>query len=244
VAEPSTTGAATRFARMMATSRAWYRGDRRFLNEVSCSSSMTMSPRWGTGAKTATWVPTTTSARPWRMSRHSRCRSVSLRSLWRTATRLNRWRKRWMVWGVRAISGTRTMACRPQATTSSMARRYTSVFPDPVTPFRTMTPNVSAAARALMRWRARACSAVRWTALASSRSTKSLRGKSSTLRVMTRTRPFSSSVLMTAVVHPAWRASSRGVRGVPSAAARRSRTRRCFDRMRSTSDSGLPVRST
>ena len=48
----------------------------------------------------------------------------------------NREAKRWMVWGVRAISGTRTMAPRPRASASAMHWRKTSVLPLAVTPWR------------------------------------------------------------------------------------------------------------
>ena len=48
-------------------------------------------------------------------------------------------RKRATVCGVSEISGTSTMAVRPWASTPSMACRYTSVLPDPVTPSTTTT---------------------------------------------------------------------------------------------------------
>src|ERR687891_157604 len=44
--------------------------------------------------------------------------------------------KRPAVWGVSAISGTRTIADRPPSRAAATARRYTSVFPEPVTPWR------------------------------------------------------------------------------------------------------------
>ena len=56
-------------------------------------------------------------------------------------------RKRATVWGVREISGTSTMARRPSASVRSMACRYTSVLPEPVTPS-TSTTRPSPAARA------------------------------------------------------------------------------------------------
>ena len=43
-------------------------------------------------------------------------------------------RKRATVWGVRDISGTSTMAPWPRERVRSVAWRYTSVLPDPVTP--------------------------------------------------------------------------------------------------------------
>ena len=51
-----------------------------------------------------------------------------------TATLGNRRRNRRIVCGVRLISGTSTIASRPCATTASIALRYTSVLPLPVTP--------------------------------------------------------------------------------------------------------------
>ena len=50
-------------------------------------------------------------------------------------------RKRATSCGVSAISGTSTSAPRPDSSTRSMSRRYTSVFPLPVTPCSSQAPN-------------------------------------------------------------------------------------------------------
>ena len=81
-----------------------------------------MSPRGLTGAKTAERGPTTTRAAPRRMRCHSSCRSPSPSAEWSTATASpKRAAKRLTVWGVRAISGTSTMAPRPSASVWAMA---------------------------------------------------------------------------------------------------------------------------
>ena len=97
---------------------------------------MTMSPRLSSGAKSALRGPTATSKLPPRMSHHwsNFCRGVCL--LCRMATRpANQALTRSSVWGVSAISGTRNRARRPSRMAWSMARRYTSVLPLPVTPW-------------------------------------------------------------------------------------------------------------
>ncbi len=52
----------------------------------------------------------------------------------------SRARRRPSSWGVSAISGTNTRLPRPRARAASIARRYTSVLPDPVTPWTSSAP--------------------------------------------------------------------------------------------------------
>ena len=121
VAEPRTRGTSSAFERATATSRAWYRGAISCLNVDSCSSSSTIRPRFGTGAKIALRAPTTTCTLPSAICCQCQCRSASVKWLWRTATRGNRDWNRARVCGVRLISGTSTMAWRPKPTISWMA---------------------------------------------------------------------------------------------------------------------------
>ncbi len=88
------------------------------------------------GANTAERAPITTEASPSHILRHC-CRLWdSVRPLCRTATfSPNRAEKRLCCWGVRDISGTRTIAPAPDLSTSSIARMYTSVLPLPVAPW-------------------------------------------------------------------------------------------------------------
>ena len=75
--------------------------------------------------------------RPARSRRHISCRSRGVRPEWRTATSSpKRARKRATSCGVSAISGTSTIEPRPRSRAAAMARRYTSVLPLPVTPWR------------------------------------------------------------------------------------------------------------
>ena len=93
-------------------------------------------PRRGSGAKTALRGPITTSTSPWRTRCHAWARADSVMPECSTATCSKRRRKRRTVCGVSAISGTRTMAWRPCSRACANARRYTSVLPLPVTPWR------------------------------------------------------------------------------------------------------------
>ena len=86
------------------------------LNDDSCSSSITISPRCGVGAKIALRAPTTTCTSPAAIRCQCQCRSASVRWLCSTATWSNRARNRCRVCGVRLISGTSTIACRPKPT--------------------------------------------------------------------------------------------------------------------------------
>ena len=88
------------------------------------------------GANTAERGPTHTRASPERSRSHSSWRSPWPSPEWSTATTSpNRAWNRPTVCGVSAISGTSTIAPRPAASVSCTARRYTSVLPDPVTPW-------------------------------------------------------------------------------------------------------------
>ncbi len=62
--------------------------------------------------------------------------------------------------GVRAISGTSSRTPRPLSRTASASRRYSSVLPLPVTPWRRTVRNVRSAASACRRANAEACSSV------------------------------------------------------------------------------------
>ena len=75
------------------------------------------------GANRAERAPTTTRASPLRIMRQASCRWASVMRLWRTATCPKRPRNQPTVWGVSAISGTRTIAPRPAARTSSITER-------------------------------------------------------------------------------------------------------------------------
>ena len=75
-------------------------------------------------------------SRPGTPSTTGRTARLSVRPLCRTAMlRGNRDANRSIVWGVRAISGTMIMTPRPRRMHCWAASRYTSVFPEPVTPF-------------------------------------------------------------------------------------------------------------
>ena len=103
--------------------------------EPSCSSSTTTRPRRCTGAKIALRAPSTTSARPSRTRRCSAARWAGVRAECQIAmSSPRRARRRPSSCGVSAISGTSTMLPRPRARAASIACRYTSVFPEPVTP--------------------------------------------------------------------------------------------------------------
>ena len=98
----------------------------------------------------------TTGAEPLRAARHARSRSWSVSDECSTASGASkRAAKRATSCGVRAISGTSTRACSPRATTSSIARRYTSVLPLPVTPCSrndAYAPCAAAIASIAVRW--------------------------------------------------------------------------------------------
>ena len=104
-----------------------------------------ISPTSLSGAKIAERVPTTTRASPFRTRHHSRARATSLSAECSTATPSNRApnqpRHCRPIHSVSAISGTKISAVFPRAKTSCTARKYTSVFPLPVTPNRSCTPN-------------------------------------------------------------------------------------------------------
>src|SRR6267143_1789213 len=87
-------------------------------------------------------------------------RATSSRPLCNNANRVSgkAWRNTASSWGVRLISGTRTSAWPPRASTCAMRCRYTSVFPLPVTPCSKNALKLSSA-RAI-RSRARACAAL------------------------------------------------------------------------------------
>ena len=120
-----------------------------------------MSPRSASGQKSAERAPTTTRAAPERTMSHWSSRSPAERREWNTATASpKRERKRPTVWAVSEISGTSTQAERPWARTRSMAVRYTSVLPEPVTPSTSTTsPDALSVARAIAS-RAFCCPAV------------------------------------------------------------------------------------
>ncbi len=93
------------------------------------------------------------------MRHHWSCRSPAASSLWRTDTVApKRARAARTSIGVSPISGTRTMAPRPRARASSTARKYTSVFPLPVTPYSRKGRNAPSATAAR-----RGSSAVSWS---------------------------------------------------------------------------------
>ena len=95
-----------------------------------------MRPSFETGAKMALRAPMTTSTSPRRRRCHIAWRSLAVRPECRTATSSpKRARKRATSCGVSAISGTSTMVPRPLARAAAMACRYTSVLPEPVTPW-------------------------------------------------------------------------------------------------------------
>ena len=121
VALPSTHTAPLICARMIATSRAWYRGaSSDCLYVPSCSSSTMIAPRSCTGANTLERAPTTMRFAPLRSARHASNRSPSESAECSTATRSPKWlRKRATVCGVSAISGTSTIAPRPCRSTTS-----------------------------------------------------------------------------------------------------------------------------
>src|SRR5260370_206596 len=122
-----------------------------------------MSPIFSSGANTADRVPTTTRASPFRTRHHSRARSTSLSAECSTATPSNRApnhdRHCRPIHKVSAISGTSTSAVLPHASVFCTARKYTSVFPLPVTPCSSCTPNSPRANRARIPCSALSCSA-------------------------------------------------------------------------------------
>ena len=122
---------------------------------------MMTRPQSRRGAKSAERAPTTTWASPWRTMSHWSKRSPVERRECRTATSSpKRERKRPTVWAVSEISGTRTRAPLPWARTRSMASRYTSVLPEPVTPStRTTSPRPARTASSM------AASAASWPAV-------------------------------------------------------------------------------
>ena len=124
VALPKTATAPSRAARFAATVRASYRGSDSCLYEESCSSSTQMTPSSATGANTADRAPTTMRASPRAMRSRSSRRSASDSAECRIAIRSpNRAVKRPTVWGVSAISGTRTIAPRPRSSAAAHAWR-------------------------------------------------------------------------------------------------------------------------
>ena len=108
-----------------------------------------MIPRRASGTKTADRAPITMRISPLRAPRQSDARCAPESRLCSTATDSPNLRlKRDVACGMRAISGTRTRALFPMRSASSMQRRYTSVFPLPVTPWsrkRAEAPESSAA---------------------------------------------------------------------------------------------------
>ncbi len=118
------------------------------LYEGSFSSSTMTRPSSGSGARTASRVPSMMRARPSRPASHALRRSPSARWLCARAsgTPGKRSRTRDSSCGVSPISGTSISACLPRARASSIKRRYTSVLPLPVTPCSRVTakrPNVA-----------------------------------------------------------------------------------------------------
>ena len=123
-ADPRITAALVIPANCIDTSRAWYLGLDSFCLYVhSCSSSITTSPRSGWGANTAPLEPITTPYSPSRIFHHWSNLSPRESPLCITAISPgNRDANLSMVWGVRAISGTRTSAffpCSKQCWTES-----------------------------------------------------------------------------------------------------------------------------
>ena len=164
VAEPRRQRAAQSLARITATSRPWYRGLSSCLYAGSCSSSTTISFRSRTGAKTAERAPTATRTSPEASASHPSSRSPSLKWLCQTTVRWpgaiasSRDRSRATVCGVNATSGTSRITPPPDSRADWMARRYTSVFPDPVTPCRSVTPNFPVSMEAVTASTASCCS--------------------------------------------------------------------------------------
>ena len=80
-----------------------------------------ITPGFSTGENTALRAPTTTLASPRRILRHSSKRSPADRREWMTAASSPKrdWNQR-TICGVRAISGTSTMAPRPKRSASRM----------------------------------------------------------------------------------------------------------------------------
>ena len=96
---------------------------------------MMISPRSFTGAKSADLAPTTISTAPSFILFHSSYLSPSESPLWRIATLPGNMAVRYLTGQrVKDISGTNSMAFLPRSTASSIAFRYTRVFPLPVTP--------------------------------------------------------------------------------------------------------------
>ena len=97
-------------------------------------------PSVAIGQKSALLAPTTTRFLPKRTASHWSKRSPAVMRECITATvSPNRLSNRDTVCGVSAISGTSTIAPRPNSSAWRIARRYTSVLPDPVTPSTTHT---------------------------------------------------------------------------------------------------------
>ncbi len=95
-----------------------------------------MMPTFRNGANTAERAPITTFTSPRLAMRQESNLSPSESALCMTATlRPNLALTLFTRRGVRDISGTRSIASFPLFMTSSIARRYTSVFPLPVTPW-------------------------------------------------------------------------------------------------------------
>ena len=118
-------------------------------------------PRSRYGQKSAERAPTTTRAVPVRTRSHWSRRSPAESREWNTATASpKRERNRPTVWAVSEISGTSTQAEPPRASTRSIAARYTSVLPEPVTPSTRITSPLASSASP-MAASAAACPAVR-----------------------------------------------------------------------------------
>ena len=124
VALPSTTAHPSMCPLITATSRALYLGASSCLYAGSCSSSTTSSPSGLTGANSALRAPTTTRACPAAILLHSSCLSPSDKWLCSTATvSPNRPRKRSIVCGVSAISGTSAIAPFPVSSADWIAAK-------------------------------------------------------------------------------------------------------------------------
>ncbi len=99
-------------------------------------------PSRGNGTSAADRVPMSTSALPSCAARHISKRSLSLRAEWYKAILPSiALCTRAMVCGVNPISGTKNKTCCCLAMAFCISRRYTSVFPEPVTPCNKNTEN-------------------------------------------------------------------------------------------------------
>ena len=108
VADPMTSGNEFFVDLSIAICLAWYLGDDPDLYDESCSSSIMISPRSGTGAKTALLAPTTTLASFLRILFHSPSLWLGVSSLWSTAAIFpNLFTTASITCGVSPISGTR-----------------------------------------------------------------------------------------------------------------------------------------